>query len=578
MYFHLTDRDIGGAGRRAAGSFRSIWSALPGVPTKFELDQLLAGHFRHSGGSPRRAISRRSMRSRGLSRFPPWRCRSTHRLRASRLYRFTVYLLSRRISCVRDHSLHSGESPRRAISRKSARSLGSSWTSSDRYRSTHRLLAWTYRGDTSGDPTDEAEADPKEFFVYHAAGQDGAGSYVDDLILRDRDAVQPGTNTDPADTWSFASDGTLEERVFLCQSWRADVVLVLDAAGAVLQRAWYSPYGVPTGADAADVSGDGATNTIDYLKFQNWYSASDARADWNLDGSFTSQDTSAYLNDYSAALTFGGRGVLTSVDLDIRIGYAGYRWDQELDKYHVRHRVYDPYSGRWINRDPIEYAARVLNLYEYVADMPVAFVDPMGLQIQPTLEPLISGGGGGGGTITSAPSRDTFHTVLDVCGMCPGLGEPADGLNAVAYLGEGKYGDAAFSACCMLPFVDWVLKPGKWIWKGVRGTRRVLKPVDGIIDDGIKIVPPPAKGKPKPPQDWISPTNPPQLPPAALPPGHTIRDMPDSDLYPDGYWIQYNQHGQPVDPSTGKPPSNCTKAEARARTHVPKPPKDLPNG
>ncbi len=59
--------------------------------------------------------------------------------------------------------------------------------------------------------TDESvESDAKERFVYHAAGYRSSGSYIDDLILRDRDAVQPEADpasTDAADTWLFESDG-----------------------------------------------------------------------------------------------------------------------------------------------------------------------------------------------------------------------------------------------------------------------------------------------------------------------------------------------------------------------------------
>jgi RHS repeat-associated protein len=237
----------------------------------------------------------------------------------------------------------------------------------------------TYRGDTAGDPTDEAEDDPKERYVYHAAGQDGVGSYIDDLVLRDRDAVQPGSNTDPADTWSWLSDGTLEERVFLCQSWRADVVLVLDDAGDVAQRAWYSPYGVPTGCDGADLNADGTIDTSDSTILTGWITGSDPRGDWNLDGSYNSQDAIAYGNDVAAAMTFDGRGHLSSDDLDVQNGYAGYRWDAEAGKYHVRNRVYDPYSGRWSGRDPIGYTYDDTNLYQYAVSSPVDLLDAMGL-------------------------------------------------------------------------------------------------------------------------------------------------------------------------------------------------------
>lgn len=44
------------------------------------------------------------------------------------------------------------------------------------------------------------------------------------------------------------------------------------------------------------------------------------------------------------------------------------------------YRAYDPDLGRWLNRDPIEEAGG-LNLYGYVANVPVRFVDPLGLEL-----------------------------------------------------------------------------------------------------------------------------------------------------------------------------------------------------
>jgi hypothetical protein len=81
-------------------------------------------------------------------------------------------------------------------------------------------------------------------------------------------------------------------------------------------------------------------------------------------------------------------------------------------------------------------------------------------------------------------------------------------------------------------------------------------------------------GPPKPSPNFVTPTNPPQLPPnpSNLPPGHTVRVGPPTEQYPSGYWRQYNQQGQAVDPSNGRPPSNVTSSEFRARTHVPLPP------
>ena len=81
------------------------------------------------------------------------------------------------------------------------------------------------------------------------------------------------------------------------------------------------------------------------------------------------------------------------------------------------------------------------------------------------------------------------------------------------------------------------------------------------------------KGAPKPSPDFETPTNAPQDPPNQLKPGHNVRVTGPTEQYPDGYWVETNAAGQPIDPSTGKPPSNVTRAGSRARTHVPLPPK-----
>jgi RHS repeat-associated protein len=47
--------------------------------------------------------------------------------------------------------------------------------------------------------------------------------------------------------------------------------------------------------------------------------------------------------------------------------------------YLTLNRAYDPYSGRWLSRDPAEEIASGINLYAYVGDSPVNGVDPFGL-------------------------------------------------------------------------------------------------------------------------------------------------------------------------------------------------------
>ena len=58
--------------------------------------------------------------------------------------------------------------------------------------------------------------------------------------------------------------------------------------------------------------------------------------------------------------------------------YAGMFYLPEAGLYLTHYRVYDPTLGRWLSRDPIGEKGGV-NLYAYVGNDPVNFVDPWGL-------------------------------------------------------------------------------------------------------------------------------------------------------------------------------------------------------
>lgn len=81
-----------------------------------------------------------------------------------------------------------------------------------------------------------------------------------------------------------------------------------------------------------------------------------------------------------------------------RITYVGQEYDAETGLYYYWHRWYDATTGRFVSTDPMGYAAGDVNLYRYVGNSPVIYIDPTGLsQALPTqmLASLIGGSIGG---------------------------------------------------------------------------------------------------------------------------------------------------------------------------------------
>ena len=234
----------------------------------------------------------------------------------------------------------------------------------------------TYRAD---------DDNPKELFVYHQAGLDGSGSssYIDSVILRQRDANSG---------WTSAADGTLEERRYYCQNWRADVSAIITSGGLIVEWAKYSSYGIPFGLPGGDTDSDGDCDATDITQIQTWIDAPayDVRGDINLDGSVNATDKSLAINNYQG--TTSGWNVLSAAVVANRIGYAGYQQDINLDLDHVRNRVLEPHLGRWTRRDPLGYVDG-MGLYEYLSSHPLPANDPNGLasgQSQDEKPPFIS--------------------------------------------------------------------------------------------------------------------------------------------------------------------------------------------
>jgi len=65
------------------------------------------------------------------------------------------------------------------------------------------------------------------------------------------------------------------------------------------------------------------------------------------------------------------------------VGQVGYHYDEMSDTYYIRARGYDPPSGRWVSRDPLETVLALLlvsaHVYVFVDNGPPINTDPSGL-------------------------------------------------------------------------------------------------------------------------------------------------------------------------------------------------------
>ncbi len=190
-------------------------------------------------------------------------------------------------------------------------------------------------------------------------------------------------------------DGTLEERVYYCQNWRADVSALVDyTSGDCLQLEHdkYLSYGTPWGLPAGDLDSDGDYDVNDEKDIDTLISTSgyDVRADADLDGAITSYDKA----DLSGSKITLGRGLMSDSGTFNRRGYAGYDNDGVLGDgaisgsntrfWHVRHRVMDSTMGRWSSRDAIS-DVRGMSRYSYVSSQPMVYEGAFGLSPSPII-------------------------------------------------------------------------------------------------------------------------------------------------------------------------------------------------
>jgi RHS repeat-associated protein len=109
------------------------------------------------------------------------------------------------------------------------------------------------------------------------------------------------------------------------------------------------------------------------------------------DGAGTSARTWQLADERGSVIAFSGAtGAVSNINTYDEYGlpasgnagrfqYTGQQWLPEAGAYHYRARAYLPQAGRFLQTDPIGYAAGA-NLYGYVGADPMNLTDPFGLE------------------------------------------------------------------------------------------------------------------------------------------------------------------------------------------------------
>jgi RHS repeat-associated protein len=113
--------------------------------------------------------------------------------------------------------------------------------------------------------------------------------------------------------------------------------------------------------------------------------------------------------------------------LAVPFGFAGGLYDPDTGLVHFGARDYDPGTGMWTAKDPILFGGGSSNLYGYVQNDPINFIDPLGL---------------------SAASQAAWRNFGAAAGLLLSL--PVDAFEDLSTLGAGALANPATTAGMMV--------------------------------------------------------------------------------------------------------------------------------
>ncbi|MDW7712146.1 MAG: RHS repeat-associated core domain-containing protein [Deferrisomatales bacterium] len=150
--------------------------------------------------------------------------------------------------------------------------------------------------------------------------------------------------------------------------------------------------------------------------------------------------------------TFGNVLYDSNPTFPLPLGFAGGLHDRDAGLVRFGARDYDPALGRWVAKDPIDFAGGDVVLYGYVAGDPVNFTDPDGLWVQYAASAVV-GAASGALMVSLTTPNAPFSVYLAAAGLgaVSGLGAVhlGPGIFLQSMIGAGV-GTAGYSATTIL--------------------------------------------------------------------------------------------------------------------------------
>ena len=179
---------------------------------------------------------------------------------------------------------------------------------------------------------------------------------------------------------------------------------------------------------------------------------------------------------FGAASIYDSSGsALPASPRENRFLFTGREWLSQVGLYDYRNRVYSAQIGRFLQTDPIRFAAGDANIYRYVSNNPVNWVDPEGKNPVGAVIGMVSGGIAGaiGAQAANAGTVATIAGALGgaIAGGAVGALDPSLGLGSQAAAGAlgGMLGNAIAQGIGMANDPSKTFNNGEFIGSGIGG-------------------------------------------------------------------------------------------------------------